>query len=89
MYGPPNPQILEETYDCVRACAYQGDFNLCVVSIFSIASVISMQSLPPRDETEKDLWFAVEKSGIDDTELTGYVDSLSQEVERAENEQDD
>ena len=43
-----------------------------------------MQPLPPRDDTEKNLWFVVEKSGIDDTELTGYIDTISQDEERAE-----
>ena len=36
-----------------------------------------MQPLPklvPGEEEVGDLWFVVEKSGLDDTELTGYVD---------------
>jgi hypothetical protein len=36
-----------------------------------------MQPLPrkPSDPIE-DMWFVVEKSGLDDTELTGYVDPI-------------
>ncbi len=42
-----------------------------------IISLVSMQMLswmPDSDEPE--LWFAVEKSGLDDCELTGYVDPV-------------
>ncbi len=84
VYGSPCPQILEETCNCVRACSYQGDSNLRIIMISLIASVISMQPLPSCDDTEKNLWFVVEKSGIDDTEITGYIDSISQDEGRAE-----
>lgn len=49
-----------------------------VIKISCILSVVSMQPLPTkRGEVDKEnLWFVVEKSGIDDTELTGYVDDL-------------
>jgi len=37
-----------------------------------------MQPLPTKadDVGLENLWFVVEKSGIDDTDLTGYVDAL-------------
>jgi len=38
-----------------------------------------MQLLPKFSEDKfggEDLWFVVEKSGLDDTELTGYIDPV-------------
>ena len=78
VYGPPCQIILEETCYCLRACLYEGDSNLRIIRISDILSVVSMQPLPPRDDTERNLWFVVEKSGIDDTELTGFIDSAAE-----------
>jgi hypothetical protein len=41
-----------------------------------------MQPLPisPDDAGLDNHWFAVEKSGLDDTELTGYVDALDEGI---------
>ncbi len=40
-----------------------------------------MQQLPTKqDEMElNDHWFVIEKSGIDNTELTGYVDEIDEQ----------
>jgi hypothetical protein len=35
-----------------------------------------MQPLPCKPNDPENLWFVVEKSGLDDTELTGYVDPV-------------
>ena len=80
VYGPPCQRILEETCYCLCACLYKGDSNLRVIHISDILSVVSMQPLPPRDDTERNHWFVVEKSGIDDTELAGYIDSAAETV---------
>jgi len=80
MYGPPNADLLEDSSRELWACEYQGDSNLKVINISSIISVVSMQPLPKLSTDEfdgKKLWFVVEKSGLDDTELTGYIDSDS------------
>ncbi len=39
-----------------------------------------MQPLPisPDDVGLDNHWFVIEKSGLDDTELTGYVDALNE-----------
>ena len=81
IYGPPNADLLEQSFHTLHACAYLGDDNLHVIPISSILSVVSMQPLPikPGDMIENNLWFLVEKSGMDDTELTGYVDPLGDE----------
>jgi hypothetical protein len=46
------------------------------VRVSTILSVVSMQPLPRRVGDPENLWFVVEKSGLDDTELTGYVDNM-------------
>jgi len=81
VYGPPNADLLQQSSNALRACPYYGEENLRVIPVSSILSVVSMQPLPtcPDDVGLDDHWFVVEKSGIDDTELTGYVDSLDQE----------
>ena len=35
-----------------------------------------MQPLPRLPEDPEDLWFVVEKSGLDGTEVSGYVDPI-------------
>lgn len=72
LYGPPDADMREDSYGTLLACAYQGDTSLQVIEVASILSVVSMQPLPRRPEDEEDLWFVVEKSGLDDTEPSGY-----------------
>jgi len=50
--------------------------DLCIVELSSILSVVSMQPLPRLEDDPEDLWFVAEKSGLDDVELTGYVDPI-------------
>jgi hypothetical protein len=82
IYGPPNAGLLRDSSHALQACAYYGDDNLHVIRVASILSVVSMQPLPvsPDDVGLDNHWFVVEKSGIDDTELTGYIDTLEQEI---------
>ena len=49
-----------------------------MIPVKSILSVISMQPVPKVDGDPDGLFFVVEKSGLDDVELTGYAD-LAQE----------
>lgn len=78
MYGPPDADLLEDSSHALWACEYHGDANLKVITISSIVSVVSMQPLPKFSSDEfggKKMWFVVEKSGLEDIELTGYIDS--------------
>jgi hypothetical protein len=54
--------------------------SLAVIKAVSIISVVSMQPLPLLAGEEPGRWFVVEKSGLDDTELTGYVDAFDNAV---------
>ena len=76
LYGPPDADILEDSYHMLWACKYSGDDKLEVIPISAIVSVISMQPLPHKTGDPENLWFVVEKSGLDDIEMTGYVDEM-------------
>lgn len=78
IYGPPDADLLEDSYHTLHACTYQGQDSLKVVKISAILSVISMQPLPLIGDEQEQKWFVVEKSGLDDTELTGYTDPLDE-----------
>lgn len=71
-YGPPDQQMLDESLHTLHACEYLGSNDLVAIPVTSIISVISMQPLPALPGDRENLWFVVEKSGLDDVELTGY-----------------
>jgi hypothetical protein len=75
-YGPPDADMLEQSSHTLVACPYLGVNNLFIVRASTIVSVVSMQPLPQRIGDPENLWFVVEKSGLDDTEITGYVDNI-------------
>lgn len=72
MYGFSDADMHKESYNTLLACAYQGDASLQVIEVSSNLSMVSMQLLPWQPEDKEDLWFIVEKSGLDDTEPSGY-----------------
>lgn len=76
VYGPPDAEMLTKSSHVLWAAAYVGDTNLCVIEVKDIISVVSMQPLPQKPGDSDDLWFVVEKAGLDDIELTGYIDSI-------------
>lgn len=76
VYGRPDEDMLEQSCQTLWACAHTGSDGYRIVPVSSIISVVSMQPLPQRPGDPENLWFVVEKPGLDDTELTGYVDLL-------------
>jgi hypothetical protein len=68
--------MLEISFHTLWACKYNGTESLCVIKISLILSVVSMQPLPPLPGDPDDLWFVLEKSGLDDVALTGYVEPM-------------
>jgi hypothetical protein len=82
MYGPPDKDMLDDSYQTLFACPYRGDSAFQIIPISSIVSVVSMQPLPQLPGDADNLWFVVEKSGLDDTKLSGYfgVDPIEYEV---------
>lgn len=73
IYGPPDADLLEQSHQTLWACEYRPD-NFRIIDISTILSVISMQPLPKCAGEVRDLWFLVEKSGLEDSSLTGYVE---------------
>jgi len=76
IYGAPDEDMLEESSRTLWACAHTGSEGFRIVPVSSIISVVSMQPLPQCPGDPDNLWFVVEKPGLDDTELSGYVDPL-------------
>lgn len=73
-YSEPNQNLLQDSYNTLWVCSYLGDGNLKVIPTTRIVSVISMQPLPKRPEDgPEDLWFVVEKSGLDDMDIEGRL----------------
>ena len=75
LYSRPDQDMPEGSFHTLWACGYRGNVNLRVIKLFEIISVVSMQPLP-RLPNELEMWFVVEKSGMVDVELTGYVEPL-------------
>jgi hypothetical protein len=77
VYGPPDSDLLQDSCHTLHAFPrHNFESNVQVIDIASIISVVSVQPLPKLTADEEDRLFVIEKSGIDDTELTGYVDPL-------------
>ena len=77
VYLHPVQSLLIESSNTLWACRYRGDEDLRVVDLSRIISCVSMQPLPPvpTDSGER-LWFVIEKSGLDDIQLTGCEEPL-------------
>lgn len=71
LYSNPSNDLLVESHNELWACFYRGDFGLRVISIENILSTVSMQLLPQIPGDPEGLWFVVEKTGIDDSEIIG------------------
>jgi hypothetical protein len=76
VYSCPLPDLLEDSCNTLWACQHTGSDGFQVVDISSIAACVSMKPLPPLPTDPDGLYFVVEKSGIEDAQLTGIKDSL-------------
>jgi len=66
LYGLPNEELLEASFNTLRACEYKGQNDLQVIPLSSIITVVSMQPLPCLINDPENLWYVIEKSGLDD-----------------------
>jgi hypothetical protein len=82
IYSRPVHNILVESSNTLWACKHGGDDGLRVVEVTSIAACVSMQPLPhvPSDPEGSTFWFVVEKSGLEDAQLTGFEDAMDNKV---------
>ena len=71
-------ELLRESSNTLWACTYNGG-DLRVVDLSSIVACVSMQPLPLQPTDSNKLWFVVEKSGMDDVQLTGFDEHLDAE----------
>ena len=77
VYSRPVQSLLVESSNTLWACRYCGDEDLRVVDLSRIISCVSMQPLPPvPTDSGEWLWFVIEKSGLDDIQLTGCEEPL-------------
>lgn len=67
-YGPPDQDMLDASSHTLYACQHEGNDLRCV-PVKDIESVVSMQPLPPMPGDPENLWFVIEKSGLDDVQL--------------------
>ncbi|KAF8890250.1 hypothetical protein CPB84DRAFT_1837475 [Gymnopilus junonius] len=72
MYGLPNNEMLVESSYTLHACEYTGQNNLQCLPITTINSVVSMQPLPCLPGDPENLWFVIEKSGLNDIQMIPY-----------------
>ncbi|KAF8971770.1 hypothetical protein BDZ97DRAFT_1650914, partial [Flammula alnicola] len=67
-YGPPNPQLLEESSGALLVCQYQGIASLEVISVKNIVSCVAMV---PFKNPEDGRFFVCEKTGLEVAFLGG------------------
>ena len=70
VYSPPNPALLEHSYNTLWACQYRGEANLEVIDVQNILSVVALIPLPAR----AGYFFVGEKLGLEVTMLGGFAD---------------
>lgn len=69
VYGPPDQQMLDDSFHTLWACHYLGSANLKIIKLEEIISVVSMQPFYQDQGDHDNVWFVVEKSGLDDVEM--------------------
>jgi hypothetical protein len=76
VYSRPMDGLLNESSGTLWACQYTGNGDLQVVEVSKIVSCVSMQPLPPLPNDPPGLVFVLEKSGLEDLELTGFEEGI-------------
>lgn len=76
VYSQPVQSILEDSSNTLWACHYTGVDNLQVIHTSTITACVSMQPLPLLPTDPVGLWFVLEKSGLEDVQLTGIAEPM-------------
>ena len=80
VYSRPIQSLLDESSNTLWACRYTGAGGLRVIKLSSILSCVSIQPLPTLTSDpvhlEGPLWFVLEKSGLEDVQLTGLEEPM-------------
>lgn len=77
LYGRPDLDILEDSAKTLWACEFERYNDVRIVDLSVLVAVVSMQPLEKVENGEADRWFPVEKSGLEDVELTGYAEPVN------------
>ena len=86
LYGAPDADLLDRSFKTVYAVDFVRYQRLVVIDVTDIISVVSMQPFPAiLGGPYIGKWFKVEKSGLEDTELTGAVDQMAGDGEEDDN----
>jgi hypothetical protein len=84
VYSRPIQDVLIESSNTLWACRHRGDDGFQVVHLTSIVACVSMQPLPRiSSDPEGALWFVVEKSGLEDAQLTGAEETMDNDDTQA------
>jgi hypothetical protein len=79
LYSRPIQTLLTESSNTLWACKYGGFHSLRVVPLSTIVACVSVQPLPPLPDDPEGLLFVLEKSGLEEIQLTGFEESLENE----------
>ncbi|KAG6848669.1 hypothetical protein H0H93_015004 [Arthromyces matolae] len=74
VYSERNSHIWTESFGTVWACRNTGSEGLQAIPASKICSLVSMQPLPAFDHEPQDLFFVVEKSSLEETQLEEHND---------------
>jgi len=85
VYSRPIQALLTESSNTLWACEYRGVHDLRVVPLSTIIACVSIQPLPPLPNDPPGLWFVLEKSGLEEIQLTGLEEPLENEPGAGEN----
>jgi hypothetical protein len=77
IYSRPIQDILLASSHTLWMCQHHGDDGFRIVDLTSIIACVSMQPLPHvPGNPEGTFWFVVEKSGLEDAQLTGFEEDI-------------
>jgi len=93
MWSAPNSILLEQSHGTLYVTQYQNDNALSVIEVNTIVSVVAMVPMPPdipdeegvdleqQMETGNNMFFLVERPGLEAYELAGIREDESDEDE--------
>jgi hypothetical protein len=73
-YSPPHRGLLEQSYNMLLSCTYNGDNTVDVIDMESIKAVVAMVPHQPFHGEMVQQYFVVEKHGLDVAILGGNVE---------------
>lgn len=76
LYSPPDPTLLNESYNTLRSCVPGGHNSLRVIDVKMIHSVIAMVPHRPFGPNLDQRCFVVEKPGLELAELGGHREDV-------------